>query len=413
MTVIGPLPPRSTELDEPGAPLSATARTDPAGPAPGPGRRRAPRWVLAVAGLVLLLLAAAALTFLRPSGPSTQSLHPANPGINGAQAVARVLQQQGVTVVVAEGEAALRASAPDLNTTILVSNTAQLREQTVRSLGSIAERAERLVLVTPDRPVVRQLLPAVGMRSETRQDPNLVSGCAGTDVRQGERLSRSQWAYQDPRAAERCFVVDNYAVYLRTTTTRLREVVLVGSRDVLENSRVTQLDNAAVALRTLGHSARVVWYVPDIDDVPALAAAQDEPLAPVWWEPMVLLLAFVVGGLAWWRGRRFGRLVTEPLPVVVRAAETTESRGRMYRKARDTRRAAAVLRDATRRRLAAYLGVPGGIDPERLVEAVSAATGRPVDQVRHLLTGGTPPTDADLLDLAATLAALEKEIRRS
>jgi hypothetical protein len=128
---------------------------------------------------------------------------------------------------------------------------------------------------------------------------------------------------------------------------------------------------------------------------------------------MLLLLAFTAAAAFWWRGRRFGRLVVEPLPVTVRAVETTESRGRMYHKARDSERAAAVLREASSRRLAAYLGLPPGTHADVVAQAVAAATGRPLDHTRWLLGGPPVATDTDLLDLAARLAALEKEIRRS
>jgi hypothetical protein len=48
-----------------------------------------------------------------------------------------------------------------------------------------------------------------------------------------------------------------------------------------------------------------------------------------------------------------------------------------------------------------------------LVGAVSAATGRPVGEVGALLLGPPPTRDDHLLGLAAELAALEKEVRRS
>ena len=171
----------------------------------------------------------------------------------------------------------------------------------------------------------------------------------------------------------------------------------------------------------LGHSGRVVWYVPSREDVPAGDEAGLTSLLPVWLGPVVALGGVAFVGLVLWRGRRFGRLVPEPLPVVVRAVETTESRGRLYRRARDASRAGATLQLATRTRLADYLGLPRptamissrGAD-QALVATVSAASGRPVDEVGALLSSvrlrrgttissGSPPS----------LAALEKEVRRS
>ena len=56
-----------------------------------------------------------------------------------------------------------------------------------------------------------------------------------------------------------------------------------------------------------------------------------------------------------WRARRLGPLATEPLPVVVRAVETTRSLGRLYRRSGDRGHAAESLRRAARSRLAERL----------------------------------------------------------
>ena len=77
---------------------------------------------------------------------------------------------------------------------------------------------------------------------------------------------------------------------------------------------------------------------------------------------------------ALWRARRLGPLVTERLPVAIRASETTEGRARLYRKANARDRAAAALRSATRTRLAPLIGVPprGAHAPDVLLPAVAA-----------------------------------------
>ena len=56
-----------------------------------------------------------------------------------------------------------------------------------------------------------------------------------------------------------------------------------------------------------------------------------------------------------WRGRRLGPLAAEPLPVVVRSAETAEGRARLYQDGRSLDRAAATLRAAALTRLSARL----------------------------------------------------------
>ena len=129
-------------------------------------------------------------------------------------------------------------------------------------------------------------------------------------------------------------------------------------------------------------------------------------------QPSLWLLGSAVLALCLWRGRRLGRLVAEPLPVVVRAVETTESRGRLYRKARDRSRAVAVLQAATARRLTSYLGLATGTDVAAVAAAAASVSGRRYDDVLRLLGPATVPDDASMLELATTLAALEKEVRR-
>jgi hypothetical protein len=133
---------------------------------------------------------------------------------------------------------------------------------------------------------------------------------------------------------------------------------------------------------------------------------------PEWFGPGVLLvaIAFVLFAVA--RGRRLGRVVAEPLPVVVRAVETTEARGRLYRRASDRERAASSLRAGTRSRLASRLGVPRQANTGVLVAAVARTTGRDPVEVAALLDGPIPQSDTALVLLAEQLAQLEENVRQ-
>ena len=117
------------------------------------------------------------------------------------------------------------------------------------------------------------------------------------------------------------------------------------------NERVLEGDNGALALRLLGQEDRLVWYVADSADTAASDGVGLSGLLPPWLVPGLYLLLASTLGLILWRGRRLGPLVTEPLPVVVRAAESTQSRGRIYRRTGDRRHAAVILVGAARRRL--------------------------------------------------------------
>ncbi len=387
--------------------MSSARQRGGSSPRQDPARRRLVPAAVVTALVVTVLLLAWGGGTRRTAAP----LDPDNPTADGAQAMARVLASQGVTVEVARGEPALRRAAVGAATTVFVASTVELRESTVRSLTTLTAAADRLVLLRPERRVLRQVDPEIRVRDTYRQ--GLVAACDTPDVRPGETLSRSQAEYLTDAAAFACFTTDGYAVLLGMPARGGHApLLLVGSADLVTNDTVLSADNAALGLRVLGHSPRLVWYVPDLRDATASESSEPPSLAPAWFGPLVLLGGFAVLAVLLWRGRRLGRLVTEPLPVTVRAVEATESRGRLYRKARDTARAAAALRQGTRRRLAAYLQLPPGSPPAMTVTAVAAASGRPPQQVDELLYGPKPATDADLLALGGQLQALEKEVRR-
>jgi hypothetical protein len=164
----------------------------------------------------------------------------------------------------------------------------------------------------------------------------------------------------------------------------------------------------------LGQDDDLVWYVPSLADL----VGEDETglgsLSPRWIEPGFWLLLVASIFLIGWRARRLGRLATEPLPVVVKAIETTQSRGRLYRKAGDRAHAAAALRAGARRRVAVRLRLGAGHTEAELVRDLARHTGRSEQDVAALVGSGAPaPTnDHALIRLAGDLAGLDREVRR-
>lgn len=179
----------------------------------------------------------------------------------------------------------------------------------------------------------------------------------------------------------------------------------------MTNERITAEDNAAVALRMLGQSAELLWLIPSGADGPDGGAGDSYSPWPAWSTPVAVVLALGTVLFAVVRGRRLGRLATEPLPVTVRAAETTESRGHLYRRSRDLARIAAILRAGTRGRLQRRLGVARTDPLDTLVTAVVAATGEPRERIQTLLADTEPATTRDLVRLGTDLADLERKVR--
>ena len=125
----------------------------------------------------------------------------------------------------------------------------------------------------------------------------------------------------------------------------------------MTNGGLLQAGNAALAMNLAGDRPRLVWYAPHRIEGETSSPTSIFDLIPdnVTW--IVWQLWLVVLLVALWKGRRLGPLVAEDLPVVVRASETVEGRGRLYRSRRARDRAARALRTATLQRLLPRLGL--------------------------------------------------------
>lgn len=349
--------------------------------------------------LVGLLVAVAVVVLTDGEARTGAALDPGNPAPEGARAVARVLDDQGVDVTVVRDADALEATAVDAGTTVLVTSTEQLGRSTIRRLLGHADDAT-LVLAQPGPGTTRALgIDAAPVR--VTMDRPRPAGCPAYD---GLELLVDDALEYDVDGA--CF---------GGLLAEPRDgVVLLGAGDAISNGQVLRADDAAVALRLLGQHERLVWYVPTLTDLSADDGVSVSTLLPDWLRPVLWTVLLAGLGLLVWRARRLGPLSTEPLPVVVKAIETTRSRGRLYRRAGDRAHAAESLRGAARQRAAELLGLGPRTDPATVVRDLARHTGRPAEEVERLLGASAPPptTDHDLIALAGQLAELDREVRR-
>jgi hypothetical protein len=121
-------------------------------------------------------------------------------------------------------------------------------------------------------------------------------------------------------------------------------------------------------------------------------------------------LAFALLLAIGWRARRLGPLVSEPLPVVVPAAETVIGHGRLYQARHARGKAAAALRGTLLARLAPAVGLPAVSAPDAMVDAVASRSTVGQERIRELLYGPPPRSDAALLVLARDLDQLAREV---
>jgi hypothetical protein len=368
-----------------------------------------------VASIVVALVVGSVWMALSNAAYRGVPLDPGNPGGEGGQALARVLDDHGVAVtVVRDQRALLDTPAPRTGTTVVVTGTDVLSAQNARTMLNRVRGAHRLVLVEPSRFLLSALGLAVDSANRLSPADAVPANCTWPGLSPSDSITPGGLTYtaHSPGAVT-CFGFDNAAQLVALPADPgSPEVIVLGDGQIMRNSQIGRLDNAGVAVRLLGQGSRLVWYVPSPLDIATTDTTVTSEV-PRAVGPLVLLALLGLVALMVWRGRRFGPLVNEPLPVVVKAIETTESRGRLYRKARDTDRAAQALRARAARRLGGYLGLPPGTAPETVARAAAAAAQRDEAGTITTLAGAPIQSEAALLTLAQDLTELEKEVRRA
>jgi Domain of unknown function (DUF4350) len=374
-------------------------------------RWRRHRMIVAAA----LLVAAVAVLITLVGAPShTGDLDPRSYESTGTHALAALLAGRGVDVDTETTAAAAQSRAMAGDTLVVVNPDRLPADQ----LAALARTPADLVVVGAGPLDLGALALGVHPGGSAFDTAIVDPACALPLATTAGAIVAGPVAYQVPDGGVGCYpVADGDA--LVSFTRDGRQVTLLGDGTPLTNHELGSQGDAALGLGLFDVHPRVVWLAP-----PLLAPASDtgsQPtlldLLPTRLKWAVLQLGIAVVILALWRGRRFGRLVYESLPVVVRPAETVVGRARLYRRSRSYDRAADALRAGTRDRLARRLGLPAAPGQDALIEAITrrlpASADRGAREIGALLYGPSPADDRALVDLAGRLAALEQEVVNS
>lgn len=374
-------------------------------------------------------------------------------------ALLNLLGQQGIDYYpVRTVDAALGYEGAD--TTLVISDDEHL---TSDELARIAlGRFGRIIILNNDEDAITTLLPGARLDTFTGSLSSPVRpSCDQQDAAAAGAVNffDSSATFKVPATSTDlvgCYPVDGKPTMVYESALAY-DVVALGSSTFIDNNVLTSQGNAALALRLFGAYPNLVWlassFIPDVtlnncDGYTCDGGGGNNPspgtttttragggssrngggggssasgptltsLMPtwIWWALLQLLIAVLL--TAYWRGRRLGAVVTERLPVTVRAAETVEGHARLYRRANAHGRAAELLRQAAAGRLAGLFGIPAArahADPSLLVAPVAARLQVGEDLIADLLAGGAPQSEAELVLLADHLDQLEQEVRSS
>lgn len=369
-----------------------------------PRTSRAQRIWSWVAILAVIVITGSIVYSFQTQWSAPDPLDADSPRYDGARAVTTLLEEQGVAVTTADDADTARAAlSPE--TTLVITDSRGLDLETLRDLS---ESASETVILDGDIASLDAVIPGIEYAGAGSTDPVVAACSLPAAENAGEIVAGT--AYTAPHEATGCYPVSDGYAMVRADVAGGSAVTVFDGRTVLANESLASAGNAAFAVGVIGSTGDVVWYSPS----PADAGSSGTPesiadLLPGWVMPAIVLgiLAAVAAGL--WRGRRFGPLVAETLPVTVRAGETLEGRARLYRSSGDPAHALAALRRGAAARMARKLSLPRDAAPETLARAIAGALGRDPRSVFDTLTI-MPADDAEFAELGARLREVESAL---
>lgn len=397
--------------DQPGA--GADRPESPSSAPHPPVRRRwwTRRWIrLLIAAVLVVALVLIAVSLFTGTVNSQREGDPRSNTSGGMAALAQLVQDEGVDLDTVTSVSQV-VDRSDPTTTVVVTNAENLSAEDASAL--LGAQRGRLVLIRPEQTAL-DLLGIAATESPGEADLVHPECTDGTATRAGT-LGFPNWAdgYAADGAEISCYPVGEGFAYLRVPARGGSADIVAGG---LSNDSLGLEGNAAFGMGVLGSQPELLWLMAEREDDTPVGTTTGPGLLPDWWTIAVAQACIAVVVMAIWRGRRLGPILSERLPVAVRASETVEGHGRLYERLEARDQAAAALRRRTRHRLALSFGHAD--DHESLAQVVSDRTGRDLGQVRFLLGDGpdglgrVPADDDELITLAQHLDELEQEARQ-
>lgn len=367
---------------------------------------------------VFVLIGLALVVVLAALGraPNSAPLDPRNPAPDGTRALAALLADRGDAVSTADR---VRDLSGDATNTVVISMP---RAVSGDALQEVAAGRSNVVVLEPDDRALAALGVSASFDALAPDGDTIEPGCGLPAATVAGRVRISGLLYRVTSTAPgvtACYDAQGDASILAVTRPSGGRTVVIGSAATLTNAHLADEGDAALSLGLLDNPT--VQWAPGPLEAAATSGAGSASgsgspqgllnLLPsrILWATLQAFLAVVL--LALWRARRLGPVISEPLPVVVRAAETVEGSGRLLHAARARTGAAAALRSAAIARLVRTLRIADS-DAHAVTPIVAERSGRPAPAIDALLYGGDPGDDAALARLGRELSSLESYIRR-
>ncbi len=226
-------------------------------------------------------------------------------------------------------------------------------------------------------------------------------------VRDPQALADSQYLGRGP--AQLCFAYADGYGYLELPLKSGKTLRIITNPELVTNKYLDKDDNAALALYATGRGSEVAFY--NAENADSFNSDQQLKPYPSWLVPLMWQFGLLALVWAFIVGRRQGRIVNEPLPVVAQGTETTVGRAGLYQRARASEHSGRILRIATIIRLGRRLGISPNADATLVAQTVSMACNRTAKEIEYILYGPAPASAVELTQLSQALEQLEEEVK--
>lgn len=358
--------------------------------------------ITAAAILIVIVVSIVVVAMLTPRADDTQ-LSPNSNRASGTGALAAILEAEGISVSLTHSMTDFREAArPDV-TLVLPARQARFVQADV--IADLKDSGARIVILGEEN--AQGSLDDWGLAGYLVQSdegrPRAM--CDNPDAVASAGIGPISQVYISPDAG--CFPHSDGYAWVQSDA---RNVELISDASSLTNAELANPGNAAFAMRRLGAADAVVWL--DLEATESVSPTDPGTTSvprPTWYAAAGLALALAFAWFAIYRGRRFGKLVAEPLPVVVPAHESDLGRARLYQRGRSHGHAAQALRAGAIDRLIGRGALRASANRSQIVAALSSVTGRPPGEVDELFYTRPITSDTDLMNLATDLDAILKE----
>ena len=347
-----------------------------------------------------------------------------NTDLDGYAALASVLADEGVEIHRAYS-AQVASDLLDEHTeasVVVLSHRFQPQQSFVSELAQQHQAGRDVLWLGEDALVLASMLD-----DEVGAGPPIASGAAGTApvLEAGQHCTiEAALTAQSIRAPGEtlrgdtgCFVAESADDVTGFALAETSHGLAFTAPEAFTNQHITEAGNSALALGLLGAAPEapagdLIWYTPSGADA-AGADQWESPIdyLPLWFWPLtgwLLVCGLVAMAVA---GRRYGPVVSEPLPVSVPASESAHGRGRLYQRSNSVIATAQTLRSAHLVRLGRLLRLGPAPPAEAIASATARESGWDEQRVNELLLTPNVGSNDQLTSYAQQLTRLENDLR--